>query len=296
MRPLSLTAAALLTIGCSTGDYANDRSASSSAATEAVSSTSPPPVRLYVMDCGRVNILDLALFSKNGEYAGRQHTAASMCYLVRHPEGDLVWDAGLPDAFNALEDGVSNGPFAFSTPKTMASQLDAIGVAPADVEFFALSHSHFDHIGNAGLFANATYLVDKDERAYMFRDEARADEQSFSLVAPLEEATTIEFDGDYDVFGDGSVKIIATPGHTPGHTALWINLAQEGPVLLTGDLYHLIESRENRIVPAFNTDAEQTLLSMDRFEALAEETGARVIVQHSMEHMNDLPLAPEYLE
>ncbi|VAW07849.1 MBL-fold metallo-hydrolase superfamily, partial [hydrothermal vent metagenome] len=107
---------------------------------------------------------------------------------------------------------------------------------------------------------------------------------------------TTEFDGDYDVFGDGSVTILATPGHTPGHTSLLVNLKNSGPVLLTGDLYHLLESREKRIVPTFNTDAEETLRSMDRFEALAAETGARVVIQHVLEDMDVMPKAPEYLD
>lgn len=297
MKFLPLTAIALLALGCSSDDDANNKSTSSSAATEAASKTSPSPVRLYVMDCGRVNIGDLEIFSNKGEYAERQHTATAMCYLVRHPQGDLIWDAGLPDALNAMPDGLTNGPFNFSVPTTMASQLEAVGVTPDDIEYFTVSHSHFDHIGNAALFAEtSTFLVDKDERAYMFRDEARADAQSFPLVAALESAETTEFDGDYDVFGDGSVTIIATPGHTPGHTSLLVNLAKEGPVLITGDLYHLIESRERRIVPSFNVDADETLQSMDKFETLAKELGARVIVEHSVEHMNDLPLAPNYLE
>ncbi len=146
------------------------------------------------------------------------------------------------------------------------------------------------------MFAGATFLVDKDERAHMFRDEARADEQSFPLVAPLEDAQTTEFDGDYDVFGDGSVTILATPGHTPGHTSLLVNLKNSGPVLLTGDHYHLLESREKRIVPVFNTDEEETRRSMDRFEALATETGARVVVQHALEDLETMPKAPGYLD
>ena len=297
MKPFSVITLAALTIGCSAEQNASTTTTPAEKSSAPVHSEKTNAlIRLYAMDCGRIEMLDLGLFSANGEYAGRQNSAADMCFLVRHPKGDLIWDAGLPDGLNALEDGQTNGPFKVSVPNTMASQLAAIHVSPEDIEYFSVSHSHFDHVGNAGLFAGSTFLVDKDERAHMFREDARADPQSFALVAPLEQATTKEFDGDYDVFGDGNVKIIAAPGHTPGHTSLWVNLAKEGPVLLTGDLYHLLESREKRIYPTFNTDGEETLRSMDKFEALAEETGARVIVQHSLEHMNELPLAPEYLE
>ena len=130
----------------------------------------------------------------------------------------------------------------------------------------------------------------------MFRDEARADEQSFPLYNALEEAETIEFDGDYDVFGDGSVMILAMPGHTPGHTSLLVQLENEGPVLLSGDMYHLQESRDNRYVPKFNTNVEDTLASMDRFEEIADETGARVVIQHVMADYEALPRLPGYLD
>lgn len=278
---------ALLAAACSSGDETN-KDASSSSGTEAV--------RLYALECGRIAIQDLASFSSNGAYAGRQHNVVVSCFLIRHPDGDLMWDAGLPDALNAQPDGATSGPFHLTVPTTLESQLAEIGATPEDIEFFSVSHSHFDHVGNAGMFVSSTFLVDSDERTHMFRDEARADAETFGLVAPLEGAETVEFDGDYDVFGDGSAMIIATPGHTPGHTSLLVNLENAGPVLLSGDLYHLIESREKRIVPSFNTDEAQTLESMDKFEALAEETDARVVIQHSEEHFDALPTPPEYLD
>ncbi len=276
---------------CSPGEKAQDATENAS-----VAEASGEALRLYTFDCGRIDMLDLGIFSSNGEYAGRQNKGADMCFLIRHPKGDLMWDAGLPDSFNEQEGGVTNGPFHIEVPTTLRSQLESVGVAPGDIKYFSISHSHFDHVGNAGLFTGSTFLVDKDERSYMFRDEARADEQSFGLVAPLEGVDTTEFDGDYDVFGDGSVTILAMPGHTPGHTALMVNLENSGPVLLTGDLYHLLESRERRIVPVFNTDEEETRRSMDRFETLAAETGARVVVQHALEDLEAMPKAPAFLD
>lgn len=283
MRHLTMLAV-LFAAGCA--DSADENAGAAGAA----------DIRLYAFDCGRIEMLDLSMFSREGAYDGRSNSAADMCFLIRHPDGDMMWDAGLPDALNAQEGGVTNGAFHVSVPTTLASQLEAVGVAPADIDYFSVSHSHFDHVGNAGMFVGATFLVDSDERAHMFRDEARADPQTFPMVAPLETAETIEFDGDHDVFGDSSVTIIATPGHTPGHTALLVNLKNAGPVLLTGDLYHLEEAREKRTVPVFNTDADETLRSMERFEALAAEKNARVVIQHSLDDMNALPRAPEFLD
>ena len=266
-------------------------------AADAAPESAKESIKLYTFDCGRIDMLDLSLFTQGQEYDGRTSYASVMCFLIRHPKGDLLWDAGNPPAIHdAGEAGVEFGPFGMFLPTTIEMQLAEIGLTVEDVDYFSPSHSHFDHIGDANRFAGAILLIDKDERAHMFRDEARADEQSFPLYNALEEAETIEFDGDYDVFGDGSVMILAMPGHTPGHTSLLVQLENEGPVLLSGDMYHLQESRDNRYVPKFNTNVEDTLASMDRFEEIADETGARVIIQHVMADYEALPRLPGYLD
>lgn len=289
MRNLTSLSLLALAAACSQGEAPAGPSAQEAQSAEGL--------RLYAFDCGRIDMLDLSLFTQGDEYDGRANKASVMCFLIRHPKGDLLWDAGVPAAIHdAGEEGIASGPFQVSLPATIESQLGEIGLEVDDVDYFAPSHSHFDHIGDANRFAGATFIVDKDERAYMFRDEARADEQTFPLYSALEDAETVEFDGDHDVFGDGTVTILDMPGHTPGHKSLLLQLANEGPVLLSGDLYHLDESRERRLVPKFNTDVEATLASMDRFEAIAEETGARVVIQHVMEDYEGLPHPPEYLD
>jgi glyoxylase-like metal-dependent hydrolase (beta-lactamase superfamily II) len=258
-----------------------------------------PEVRLYAMDCGRIAFPDVDMFADDGSFAGQQRTLIDPCYLIRHPDGDLIWDAGFPDAVADMADGLQvPGMGASVTMQTkLVDQLAQLGLAPADIEFISMSHMHTDHTGNANLFAESTWIVDADERAAMFSDEGRADAQGFSTYNQLEDAETrlIEGEGDYDVFGDGSVTIIQTPGHTPGHTVLMVRLANAGPVLLTGDMYHLAESRERRTVPRFNVDREQTLASMDKIERIAAETTARVVRQHVREDFDALPQFPEAL-
>ena len=280
---------ALITAGCGSLSPAAPDS-------EAKPSPVTPDVKLYALDCGRIEMLDLDLFDRGGAYEGRQNSAVDTCFLIRHPNGDLMWDAGLPDGLNALPDGLTQGAFTVSVPTTLASQLDALGVPPAEIDYFSISHSHFDHVGNANLFAGATFLVTEAERAHMFRDEARANTEGFADYKDLEASDTLTFTGDYDVFGDGSVTILSLPGHTPGHTALMVRLVNEGTVLLSGDLYHLEEARELRTVPRFNTDAEETLRSMDRFEDIAAQTGARVVIQHGAADFEALPQPPAYLD
>ncbi|MBB5518785.1 N-acyl homoserine lactonase family protein [Amphiplicatus metriothermophilus] len=286
----------VLAAGCARVEPAGAESTAPSESAGEAGDGGAPSMRLYTLDCGRIEMLDLGVFDVGGAYDGRRNSAVDTCFLIRHPKGDLLWDAGLPDSLHEVEGGVTNGPFALSMPKTLDGQLPGLGLAPGDIEYFSISHSHFDHVGNAGVFANATFIVHEDERAHMFRDEARADAQTFPLYSALENAQTITFTDEYDVFGDGSVRIIAAPGHTPGHSVLLVTLENTGPALLSGDLYHLSEARERRTVPRFNTDAEETLRSMDKFEAIAAETGAMVVIQHEAADFERLPQPPAYLD
>jgi N-acyl homoserine lactone hydrolase len=258
-----------------------------------------PDVRLYAMDCGRGAFTNVDIFADDGSFAGQARTLVNPCYLIRHPSGDLIWDTGFPDAVAGMEGGLSLAELGaqVTMERTLLDQLAALELTPADVEFVSISHGHSDHTGNGNLFAASTWIVDADERAYLFRPEARADAQSFAAYSQLENAQTtlIEGDASHDVFGDGSVVIYQTPGHTPGHTVLLVRLPNAGAVLLTGDMYHLAESRERRTVPRFNVDRAQTLVSMDLVERLATENSALVIRQHVQEDFDALPRFPEAL-
>ena len=259
-----------------------------------------PAVELYAIECGRITFPDIGMFADDGSFDGQSRELVDPCYLIRHPRGDLIWDTGFPDAVAAMPNGTLEIPAMGATvvlTKTLEASLAELSLTPEDIEYVSFSHMHGDHSGNGNLFAEySTWIVDADERAYMFSDEARA-AQSFAGYSDLEHVQTeqIEGDADYDVFGDGSVTIIQTPGHTPGHTVLLVRLPNAGPVLLTGDMYHIAESRELHAVPTFNTDREQTLASQAKVERIATETGARVIRQHVAEDFEALPAFPAAL-
>ncbi|MGH6949935.1 MAG: N-acyl homoserine lactonase family protein [Vitreimonas sp.] len=258
-----------------------------------------PAVQLYAMECGRAAFADVDVFADDGSFAGQERTLVDPCYLIRHPDGDLIWDTGFSDAVADMAGGLDLPQMGahIVMERKLVDQLAELGLTPGDIEFVSFSHAHTDHTGNGNLFAASTWIVDADERAYLFRPEARADAQSFGFYNQLENAQTrlIEGDGDMDVFGDGSVTIVQAPGHTPGHAILRVNLANAGTVLLTGDMWHLAESRERRTVPRFNRDRAQTLASMDKVEALARETNARVVRQHVAEDFESLPRFPAAL-
>lgn len=253
-------------------------------------------VKLYALDCGRFHVKDAAMFSDEDVYDGKARDLVDPCYLIRHQRGDLIWDAGVPPAMAAAPVD-KDAPATTTLKETLEQQLAELGVAPSDIDYFSISHGHYDHVGSAALFADATWIVDKDERDWMFRDDARK-APNFADYATLETAKTtlIEGDGDHDVFGDGSAIIVQAPGHTPGHTVLLLTTAKSGKVLLAGDMWHLAEAREKRTVPVGNVDREQTLASMDKVEARAASSGAKVIRQHVPEDFASLPKFPEALE
>ena len=277
MRTLSFAVAALLLAG---------------AASQA---TAAPDVRLYTMNCGRLTMTNADVFADDGAYKGKPASMVVPCYLIRHPKGDLVWDTGVPQVIADNPGGAAPGGIAVKVKLT--DQLKQLRLTPADIEYVSVSHSHFDHIGNAGLFAASTWIVDADERAYAFRPGARADAKSFAAYSALETSKTVLIEGDaiHDVFGDGSVTIHQTPGHTPGHTVLLVRLRKAGPVLLTGDMWHIAESRAARRVPRFNVDRAMSLRSMDKVEALAKATKARVILEHVPADFDALPKFPKAL-
>jgi glyoxylase-like metal-dependent hydrolase (beta-lactamase superfamily II) len=253
-------------------------------------------VRLYTLDCGRATFKDLGEMSDTGEYDGKSGEVVVPCFLIRHPKGDLLWDLGLGDRFAAKKEGVDAEPGVhIQVAQTLVAQLQALQLAPNDITYIAFSHLHWDHTGNANLFPEATWLMNKAELASGTAlpppPGVLPDTFSAYKSAKLE---TIEF--DYDVFGDGSVMILRAPGHTPGHQVLKLKLAKSGTVILSGDLYHMRANREFKRVPAFNYNRADTLASMTRIETIVRNSGARMIVQHDPHDYQSLPKPPAFLD
>lgn len=163
---------------------------------------------------------------------------------------------------------------------SLVNQLKTIGFKIEDFKYIALSHTHFDHMGHANYFKNATWLVQENEYNNVTNDLAKV--KNADTYNAIKELTNVKkLNGDFDVFGDGTVVIKFMPGHTIGHQALYIEAGLDKPILLTGDLYHFEENRATKGVPSFNYSVEQTLESMAVFEAFAKKRNAEVIIQHS---------------
>lgn len=253
----------------------------------------PASLRLYVMDCGRIDVTDMGWFSDTGEYDGKAGTMSVPCFLIRHPKGDLLWDAGLGDELVALPDGRQPYPQIHESAKTaLAEQLQRIGLSVDQIDFFAFSHAHADHTGNANALRHATWIVNRKELDGLATTPGVRPE----LLSAREQAKLKLIDGDDDVFGDGSVMLLRTPGHTPGHQVLQLKLRKAGPLILAGDLYHTRDNYKFRRVPRINVSRADTLASFDRIDRIVRNTRALVIVQHAPEDIASLPGFPAYLD
>jgi glyoxylase-like metal-dependent hydrolase (beta-lactamase superfamily II) len=246
------------------------------------------------MDCGRLEFKDLGPFADTGEYDGHPGTLMASCFLIRHPKGDLLWDSGIGDQYASDPAGVLLPNYRAIVRKTVASQLREVGLSFEDLKFFAFSHAHADHLGNADKLGNAQWIANPKELEWLASTPPPPRTKA-ALVSARNPDKTIVITGDHDVFGDGTVRILAAPGHTPGHQVLLLELKKEGAVLLSGDLYHTQENRKARRMPIFNVSRADTLASMDRIEQILRHRGAKLIIQHSTEDFDSLPQAPRFI-
>ncbi|WP_423602608.1 N-acyl homoserine lactonase family protein [Sphingomonas sp. MS122] len=248
-----------------------------------------PAIQLYAFECGKLQE-DLSWYNDAFAFEGQKREFVAGCFLIRHPKGVLLWDTGLtPDLI-----GKPTPEQALAT--TIPDRLKALGLAPAAVTYVGISHYHADHTGGARDFPDAELLIGARDW-----EALRALKDNHPRAAPLAhwrsgKGKVQAVPGDLDVFGDGSVQMLAMPGHTPGHTALLVKLPRTGAVLLSGDEYHFRENRARRGVPKFNTSRAETLASHDRFEEIAKVLKAKVIIQHDARDLALLPAFPKAAE
>jgi len=255
----------------------------------------PRSLRLYIFDCGIIHTVNGDAYSlKKEEMASTEMSIP--CILVAHPKGTLMWDNGyIPDrAFPPGGGQAASGVVTQDTP--LLPQMAAAGYAPGDITYLSMSHYHGDHVANANAFARATWLVRKVERDRMFSDTPipRSDPANYS---DLKTSKTILLDKDeWDVFGDGTVVIKSTPGHTPGHNVLFLKLKKTGPVVLSGDLYHYPEERTLHRLPVADFNKEQTAASRAELEVFLKKTGAQLWIEHDIIANARLKKAPLFYE
>lgn len=256
-------------------------------------------IRLYVFDCGRVSFQSVAGFGL-AETDTFVRELAVPCYIIDHPRGQLLWDAGLPSELANKAGWVARGEGVDVFLETSLShQLEAmeLGFDLDSLEYVAFSHIHWDHVGAANGVASGEWLVQRGDYAGVVDAENHpVPAVDLALLEGIRDRPVRVLDGDHDVFGDGRVRLIAAYGHTPGHQVLYVDLADTGPVILSGDLYHFRVSRTRGVVPLFNSNREQTLAAMARVEREVTETGASFWIQHDLALFETLRKAPGFYQ
>ena len=240
-----------------------------------------PEVTLTRLDCGS-GVNDPRRFTDTFAYNQTTKPFTFSCYVIKHGNDYMVWDTGY------LPGSVPN-----ATNKPITELLAQMKVRPDQVKYVGISHFHADHTGQLDTVPNATLLIGQKEW------------DAITAPKPMQGANVNGFKhwisgggkvepqpADKDVFGDGTVMILRTPGHTPGHQSLLVRLKEKGPVILIGDAAHFHENYDNDGVPGFNYDRAETIASIERIKGIAKNLKATVIIQHDPRDINKLPAFP----
>ena len=264
----------------------------------------PKTMRLYVFDCGVINVnrAGTERYKVTPEEVGETRFSVP-CFLVAHPKGTLMWDLGIlpDDTVEARARGEQGNPTATSptvttVPRTLRSQLAELGYQPADITNFAFSHAHVDHNANANQFAASTWLARPAERAFMWEEgNTRVNKTFFDQI---KDSKTISLDRDeYDVFGDGKAILKAAPGHSPGHQVLVLNLVQTGRVMIAGDLYHYPQERTlHRPPPDTEANVQQSAASRLMIEEYLKRTKTTIWIEHDFVANAKLRKSPAFYD
>ena len=245
--------------------------------------------KLYVLNCGEGTAGDISRWTP-GLNEGKTMDFVDTCYLIKHAKGWFLWDTGIADSVAAMPNGLTPADpkaVTWRRPKTLAAELEQLGLKPDDVKAMGVSHTHPDHTGNVELFPQSVLYVQKAEYEWPGANNT----PRFKPSHPVE-----LLNGDKDIFGDGSVTILSTPGHTPGHQSLLVRLPKTGAVVLSGDAVHFKDNWDNRRVPSMNVDKDQSAASMQKIADTLAKEKAQLWINHDKAQRDSQKLAPEFYD
>ncbi|PTR27295.1 glyoxylase-like metal-dependent hydrolase (beta-lactamase superfamily II) [Luteibacter sp. OK325] len=257
--------------------------------------------RLYRLDCGHSLANDESVWTP-GENVGRPIEFSSTCWLIKRGSNWLIWDTGVPESTLNDPKGWSTLPqlIVYHLDKTISAQLSAIGLKPDDIQYVAISHTHGDHIGNVTLFPHSTILIQRVEYEWISSpDGPNPNVNQLKALARKLMGSPKHLqllDGITDVFGDGSVTLFPTPGHTPGSQSLLVHLRHSGFIILSGDVVHLAGNFRNDIVPTLNTDKAASIASMEKVKTMMGTYRAQLFINHDKAQTDTLKIIPAFYD
>lgn len=257
-------------------------------------------VRVYLLDGGILEGVNPERFGLKNEEVSTNRLPVP-CFLIVHPKGTLIWDAGaVPDSawnYNGMPGSYTveykDIKRKVTLTKPLRTQLSELGYSPDNITY---SHYHYDHTGNANAFSNATWLVSKAEYDAMYSIDPPKVTWPATYASLKKNKTHFLTTNEYDVFGDGTVILKSAPGHTPGHLVLMLKLRKTGNIMLSGDLYHYSEERTLNRFPTFEYDKEQTRKARVEIDDFLKKNNANLWIQHDLGENAALKKPPGYYE
>jgi N-acyl homoserine lactone hydrolase len=250
-------------------------------------------LRVFALSCGALEF-DRSLFFPAAA-PGTPLIAPVASWLVVHPQGKLLFDTGISCDAPADPAGRLGKRVAAlfriraAADENPVGQLAALGILPDEIRYVVNSHFHFDHCGCNALFPRARFLVQRAELALARAERNRYNAKDWDH--PLEYR---EIDGEHDVFGDGTVLLLPTPGHTAGHQSLWLRDGAR-QFVLTSDACYTREHMEQTILPGNTFDAGRMTDSLALLRRMRDRQGVELLYGHDGEQWAKLPRAPNSL-
>ncbi len=277
----------------------------------AAAAESPAGMKLYVFSSGSLK-LARGFLQNFGPMEPKIDVPVAF-FVIKHPKGNVLFDTGNNDKL--ITDLGYWGKLAevFEPNMTQADaidvQLQKIGMTPADINYVVVSHMHLDHGGNVGKFPNSTLVIQEDELGFaLFPDEPYAGGYIPGDVSVLRAPTGSSkpnamnmlrlSGGDFDLFGDGSVMVHSSRGHTKGSQMLVVRLPQAGPVILTGDAAYFRENVEKNMIPniVLAYDPSGIMKGYDWIRRMIATQNASFFTSHDPDAFKAMRKAPEFYE
>lgn len=252
-------------------------------------------MKIYACHCGG-DVSDLSVFDPFDPNVGTKAYNPYFFYLIEHPQGRVLFDSGVhpqmrTDPRGRLGDAADAFAVEMDEDQDVVGQLAKLGLEPGDIDIVVQSHLHFDHAGGLEFFPEADVYVQAAELE--FARNPPVYQQDVYVQADFgHDLHWKTLDGDHDLFGDGSMRIISTPGHSKGHQSLLVSLPTQ-PIFLLADAAYLLEKMRKRLLPGLLWSPDAIVASWERIEQLERETGAKLVCTHELDYRETVPMAPD---
>jgi len=251
-------------------------------------------MRAYPLFCGG-DMMDMSVFDPFDPNVGTKVFNPYFIYVITHPQGNVLFDAGVhpklrTDPRSRLGDLADVFQVIMTDDDWVIPCLARIGMVPADIDYVVQSHLHFDHTGGLEFLKQSKIFIQRQELAVARKPPIY--QKDVYVDADFEhDLDWIELDGEHDIFADGMLRIIPTPGHTKGSQSLLVNL-QSQPLFLLGDCVYLLEKMRQRLLPGVIWSPDAQIETWDMLEKVEREQGARLVPTHEIDYLESVPMAP----